>query len=73
MDQCEGRAADFRGIDPKAFRQTAYERRLPGAEVTGQQQHVAGVERRGQFPGDGLCFVLGSRYTVGHHEAPATN
>ena len=61
VDQRERRAADLVRIDAEALGQAAHERRLAGAEVPGQQQHVAGLESQRQLARDGARFFFGVR------------
>ena len=67
LDQRERRAADVVADDAEAFGEAADERRLPGAEIAGQQHDRLGVERAAELASDrggfgfGMCGEVWSR------------
>ena len=58
VDQGEGRAADHVVVEAEPGGQPAHEHGLADAEITAQQHHVPGGERRRRRPGDGQGLGL---------------
>ena len=73
MDERESGTADVGGIDPEAFCEAAHKRRLACTEIAGEQQHVAGPERRGQLTRNRQCVFFRPGNSTINHERSTTN
>jgi hypothetical protein len=58
MHQCERRAADVFRIYAEALRQPPHERRLPGAEISGEENDISRRQRCREFSGDSRSLYL---------------